>query len=77
MMPSDWRPMSSIGRGVVEVRIQTQLQHRVLYVARFREAVYVLHTFEKKSRKTRASDLSLARFRLKELEARSHSAEEE
>lgn len=70
MMPSDWKPMTSIGAGVVEIRIQTRLQHRVLYVAKFQEAVYVLHAFEKKSRQTRVSDLGLARSRLKELENR-------
>ena len=75
--PSDWKPMPSVGAGVVEIRIQTRLQHRVLYVARFREAVHVLHAFAKKTRKTRASDLSTARSRLKELEARRRSGREE
>jgi phage-related protein len=32
----------------------TATQHRVFYVARFEEAVYVLHTFEKKTQKTSA-----------------------
>jgi phage-related protein len=69
LMPTDWKPVAAVGPGVVEIRIQTGLQHRVLYVARFREAVYVLHSSQKKSRKIREADLDVARSRLKELEA--------
>ena len=67
-MPTDWKPMSTVGTGVLEIRIRGQREHRVLYVARFAEAVYVLHAFEKKSQKTRKVDLDLTRRRLKELE---------
>lgn len=63
--PTDWRPMHDVGPGVREIRVHTERQHRVLYVAHFAEAVYVLHAFEKKTRKTRQSDLELARKRLK------------
>lgn len=63
-MPTDWKPMPSVGPGVNEIRIRTRLEHRVLYLARFDEAIYVLHVFEKKSRKTRKADLILARQRL-------------
>lgn len=66
-MPTDWKPMSSVGRGVVEIRLRGQLEHRVLYIARFSEAIYVLHAFEKKSQKTRETDLDIARRRLKDL----------
>jgi len=68
-MPTDWRPMSSVGTGVVEIRLHGQLEHRVLYIAKFSEAIYVLHAFEKKSRRTRKTDLATARRRLKDLEA--------
>ena len=61
--------MSGVGPGVNEVRIHTQAEHRVLYVAKFEEAVYVLHAFEKKSRQTRDKDLALARERLRQVEA--------
>jgi phage-related protein len=44
--------------------------HRVLYVAKFVEGVYVLHAFEKRTRKTRKQDLELARQRLRGLIAR-------
>lgn len=59
--------MPSIGPGVMEIRIHTALEHRVFYVARMEEAVYVLHAFEKKSRKTSRHDLRLGRERLSQL----------
>jgi phage-related protein len=64
--PNDWKPMSSVGLGVQEIRIHTDAEHRVLYVAKFAEAVYVLHAFGKRTRRTPKEDLSLAkeRFRL-------------
>jgi phage-related protein len=67
--PTDWKPMSGVGLGVNEIRIHMGTEYRVLYVAKFEEAVYVLHAFEKKSRQTRDSDLALARERLKQVEA--------
>jgi phage-related protein len=61
--PNDWKPMTSVGTGVREIRIQTDLAHRVFYIATFEEAVYVLHAFEKKTRKTPPHDVQLARER--------------
>ena len=69
LMPTDWKPMTTVGAGVAEIRIHTQLEHRVLFVARFEEAIYVLHAFEKKSQRAPVADLALARVRLKEIEA--------
>jgi phage-related protein len=63
--PDDWKPMPSIGPGVREIRIHTGLEHRVFYVATFAEAVYVLHAFEKRTRKTPKHDLRLAQDRLR------------
>jgi phage-related protein len=65
--PSDWKPMPSIGPGVKELRIHTELEHRVFYIARYEEAVYVLHACDQKSRKTAKNDLELAKSRLREL----------
>jgi phage-related protein len=65
--PNDWKPMSSVGLGVQEIRIRTAAEHRVLYVAKFAEAVYVLHAFEKRTRQTPKADLDLARQRLRAL----------
>lgn len=71
--PDDWKPMPSIGPGVREIRIHTDLEHRVFYVATFAEAVYVLHAFEKRTRKTPKRDLQLAQDRLRALVNRRRS----
>ena len=59
--------MTSVGPGVREIRIQTELAHRVFYLATFDEAVYVLHAFEKRTRKTSPHDVKLARDRFRAL----------
>lgn len=59
--------MTSVGPGVREIRIRTELAHRVFYVATFEEAVYVLHGFEKRTRKTATHDVQLARDRYRAL----------
>jgi phage-related protein len=59
--------MSPVGLGVREIRVHTGLEHRVLYIARFDEAVYVLHAFQKRAQRTPKRDLELARQRLGEL----------
>jgi phage-related protein len=61
--PLDWKPLSSVGAGVREIRVHTGVEHRVVYVAKFEEAAYVLHAFEKRTRKTRQADIDLARRR--------------
>jgi len=61
--PSDWKPMQTIGKGVREIRIHVLGEWRVIYAARFKEAIYVLHAFQKKSRKTSRQDIELARQR--------------
>ena len=59
--------MPAVGPGAREIRIHTALEHRVLYVAKFTEAVYVLHAFEKKSRKIAKRDVELAGQRYRAL----------
>ncbi|HVA83330.1 MAG TPA: type II toxin-antitoxin system RelE/ParE family toxin [Candidatus Binataceae bacterium] len=51
LQASDWKPMPSIGAGVQEIRVRSELEHRVFYVAKFEEAIYVIHAFEKKAEK--------------------------
>jgi phage-related protein len=41
---------------------------RVIYVARFKDAVYVLHAFQKKTQKTAKPDIELARRRYKQVQ---------
>lgn len=67
--------MNSVGTGVNEIPIQTDLEHRVLYVAKFEEAVYVLHAFEKRTRKTSRKDIELAQKRLRDLIRERNTAE--
>jgi phage-related protein len=61
--PSDWKPIQVIGPGVREIRIHIFGEWRVIYVAKLREAVYVLHAFQKKTQKTSRHDIDLARRR--------------
>jgi len=65
--PEDWKPMPSIGIGVSEIRVREGRAFRLIYVAKFSEAIYVLHAFEKKARKTPKSDIDLARTRFRTL----------
>lgn len=65
--PSDWKPMKTVGSGVREIRIRVLGEWRVLYVAKFADAVYVLPTFQKKTQKTRRNDIEIARRRFKQL----------
>jgi len=65
--PDDWKPMTSVGPGVREIRIRTELAYRVFYIATFDEAVYVPHAFEKRTRKTSPRDVQLARDRYRGL----------
>jgi phage-related protein len=66
--PDDWKPMSAVGRGVREIRIRDAAgAFRVLYVAKFDDAVYVLHCFQKKAQKTSKTDLNLAAQRYRDL----------
>lgn len=65
--PSDWKPMPNIGLGVKEIRIHTGNEYRVVYVAKFAEAIYVLHTFTKKTQQTAKRDVDLAAQRYREL----------
>ena len=66
--PDDWKPMHSVGQGVKEIRIRDAAgAFRVIYVAKFADAVYVLHCFQKKTEKTSKTDLDLAAKRYRDL----------
>ena len=64
LMPNDWKAMTTVGAGVYEIRIRTGFEHRVFYVAKYEDAVYVVHAFEKRTSQTREADIALARKRL-------------
>jgi phage-related protein len=66
--PNDWKPMTSIGQGVREIRIRDKDgAFRVIYVAKFEAAVYVLHCFQKKTQATPQAELELAGNRYRDL----------
>jgi phage-related protein len=65
--PDDWKTMARVGPGVYELRIRTAVEHRVFYVAKFAEGVYVLHAFQKKTQQTTQRDVELARERYREV----------
>ena len=66
-MPSDWKPMRTVGPGVMELRLHLINEYRVLFVARHAEAIYVLHAFAKKSRRTSQADVDVGRRRFREM----------
>ncbi|GJE59754.1 type II toxin-antitoxin system RelE/ParE family toxin [Methylobacterium trifolii] len=66
--PDDWKPMPTIGPGVREIRIRdADGAFRIVYVAKFADAVVVLHCFRKTTQKTARSDITLARRRYSDL----------
>lgn len=66
--PDDWKPMNTVGKGVKEIRIRDAAgAFRVLYVAKFADAIYVLHCFQKKTGKTSKADVDLAAKRYRDL----------
>jgi len=65
--PIDWKPMTSIGTGVREIRIQEQGQYRVIYIAKLKDVIHVLHAFQKKTQKIRKQDIDAAKHALKQV----------
>lgn len=60
--------MNTVGQGVKEIRIRDAAgAFRVMYVAKFADAVYVLHCFQKKTEKTSRADLDMASKRYRDL----------
>ena len=65
--PKDWKPIPAVGAGVIEVRVHAESEYRVFYVAKFEDAVFMLHVFAKKTRKTSPLDIELGKKRYREL----------
>jgi phage-related protein len=66
--PDDWKPMTTIGAGVREVRIREDSgAFRVIYVAKFTSAIHVLHCFQKTTQRTAKPDLECAERRYRQL----------
>lgn len=60
LMPTDFKPMLNVGAGAYEIRLHILGEWRVIYVAKFDDAVFVLHAFQKKTKATRKEDIELA-----------------
>jgi phage-related protein len=66
--PDDWRPLNTVAPGVREIRIRDAAgAFRVIYTAKFSDAVYVLHCFQKKTQKTSQVDIELAKKRYRDV----------
>ncbi len=74
LKPPDAKPLKGFGgANVLEIVSDYQTDtYRAVYTVRFNERVYVLHAFQKKSKKgiaTSQSDIDLIKRRLKQAEA--------
>ena len=67
LMPSDFKPLLGVGPGAYEIRVHVKGEWRVIYVAKFTNNIYVLHAFQKKTRKTRGEDMELAERRYRQI----------
>jgi phage-related protein len=62
--PEDWHPFDQVGAGIREIRIrESNGIYRVMYIAKFEEAIYVLHCFQKKTQTTSKHDKDIAQAR--------------
>jgi phage-related protein len=62
--PTDWKPFDDVGAGTREIRIRDASGiYRVIYLAKFEEAIYVLHCFQKKTQATGKQDRAIAAAR--------------
>jgi phage-related protein len=64
--PAVWKPFDIVGARVREIRIRDSSgAYRIMYLAKFDEAIYVLHSFQKKSQMTskQDKDIGAARYR--------------
>ena len=68
--PGDWKNLTGIAPGIRELRLWAESgTYRVVYLAKFADAVYVLHAFQKKTEATAKRDLDLVRRRYEEVRA--------
>ncbi|MDD4962549.1 MAG: type II toxin-antitoxin system RelE/ParE family toxin [Gallionella sp.] len=69
--PDNWKPFNEVGAGTKEIRIRDKDGiYRVLYVAKFKEAIYVLHCFQKKTESTAQADKEIAKARYRAISKR-------
>jgi len=57
--PDDWKPMPVVGPGAREIRVRdVSGAFRVIYIATFAKAVYVLHAFQRRPLRRLAGTLN-------------------
>jgi len=62
--PENWKPLQNIGAGIREIRISEDGNiFRVIYVTKFADKIYVLHSFQKKTQKTSPKDINIIKIR--------------
>ena len=69
--PDDFKPMPGVGKGVLEIRVQDENggnTGRCFYIAKFEEAIWVLHSFVKKTQKTSQRNIKIGQQRLKQVQ---------
>jgi len=66
-LPTEFKYVSTVGKGVYELRVKLNTQYRVFYVTKFQEGIYVLHAFVKKTQKTSKKDIDIGAKRYKDL----------
>ncbi|THB66526.1 MAG: type II toxin-antitoxin system RelE/ParE family toxin [Desulfovibrio sp.] len=70
VLPPNAKPMSEVGQGVYRIAERFDRDtYRVAYIARFQDAIYVLHAFKKKSHKGKSTPrevINLVKERLKQ-----------
>lgn len=59
--PTDWKPMAIVGPGVIEIRVHRPHEYRVVYIANYEGAIYVLHAFQKQAQQVPVSQIEVAR----------------
>jgi phage-related protein len=68
LQPDDFKLMPTIGKGVEEIRIRDDSgTYRVIHAAKFADAVFVLHAFQKKTQRTSQRDIEIAKARFREM----------
>ncbi len=64
LLPRDFKAMQNLGSGVMEIRVRdVSGAFRLVYVAKFANAIYCLHSFQKKTPKTAPKDLEIIKAR--------------
>lgn len=72
--PENWKPFKTVGAGVKEIRItEDNNAFRIMYVVKFLDKIYVLHSFQKKTQKTRLHDINIAKARYATITHAEHS----